>query len=48
MQSVMSVTAIDNMAKSLVTQRGKFRHRFFRTLNPDASLVDELVGTPSE
>jgi hypothetical protein len=44
MQSVMAVTAIDRMAQSLVTRRGQFRKRFFKTLNPDQSLVDELLG----
>ena len=43
MQSVMSVSAIDTMASSLLTQRGKFRRRFFNTVNPDDALTNELM-----
>jgi hypothetical protein len=42
LQTVMSVIAIDDMAKSLVTQKKTFRRRFFRSINPDARLVEEI------
>lgn len=42
-QTVLSVTAIDEMAKSLVTQKGRFRRRLFKGVNPDASLTDEIM-----
>lgn len=46
MQSVMAVTAIDAMAGSLLTRRGKFRRRFFANVNPDAALNSELLFAP--
>lgn len=42
-QTVLAVTAIDEMARTLVTQKGRFRRRFFSTLNPDPALVQELL-----
>lgn len=42
LQSVLSVTAIDQMAAQLVTQRNTFRPRLFRSLNPDPALVEEI------
>ncbi|MEZ4287216.1 MAG: hypothetical protein R3A47_03525 [Polyangiales bacterium] len=42
-QTVMSVTAIDEMAEQLVTKKGKFRRRLFLSLNPDPTLVDEVM-----
>ena len=41
-QSVLAVTAIDRMAMGLVTSKGKFRRKFFRSINPDPALVDEI------
>lgn len=43
LQTVMAVTAIDRMAQRLVTQKHVFRRRLFRQINPDPSLVDEIV-----
>jgi hypothetical protein len=45
LQTVLAVTAIDRMAISLVTQKGKFRKRFFGTLNPDRALVEEIYDS---
>ena len=42
-QTVLAVTAIDAMAVRLLTQKGRFRRRFFRTLNPDDALIEEIV-----
>lgn len=44
LQTVMSTLAIDDLAGSLVTQRGRFRKRFFAQLNPDPALVSEILG----
>lgn len=43
-QTVMSVVAIDTMACRLLTKKGVFRKRFFRGLNPDDALVDEVMS----
>lgn len=43
LQTVMSVTAIDQMAKSLVNSKGKFRRRLFMSINPDKQLFEELI-----
>lgn len=43
LQTVMAVTAIDRMAARLLTKRGRFRHRFFRSINPDPALCDEVI-----
>ncbi len=42
-QSVLSVCAIDRLAQSLVTQKGKFRARLFRSLNEDPALLSEIL-----
>ena len=42
-QTVLSVTAIDEMAQQLLTKKGVFRRRFFASINPDARLNSELV-----
>lgn len=42
LQTVMAVTAIDDMAANLVTKKGRFRKRLFRSLNPDPVLLDEI------
>ena len=42
-QTVLSVTAIDQMARSLVTGRGTFRRRHFGTVNPDDALAAEIL-----
>mgnify|MGYP001942573826 CR=1 FL=1 len=43
-QTVLAVTAIDNMAKRLVTQRGRFRQRFFGLINSDPALAAEVCS----
>ncbi|KAJ7527620.1 hypothetical protein O6H91_16G063900 [Diphasiastrum complanatum] len=45
MQTVLSVTAIDSLACKLVTQKGDFGLRLFRSLNPDPKLLAELFPT---
>ncbi|CAM2064524.1 hypothetical protein SCOR_04085 [Sulfidibacter corallicola] len=42
LQTVMATTAIDRMADSLVSSKGKFKYRFFGTVNPDNRLADEI------
>lgn len=42
LQTIMAVTAIDEMAQRLVDEDGTFRHDPFRSLNPDPSLVEEI------
>jgi hypothetical protein len=37
------VTAIDRMSDNLLTQKGVFRRKLFASLNPDATLVEEIV-----
>lgn len=41
-QSVLSMVAIDKMAKMLVNKQGKFRMRLFKSLNDDPALIDEI------
>ena len=43
LQTVLSVVAIDEMAKQLVTKSRKFRRRMFASLNSDRSLSDEIL-----
>lgn len=42
-QTILAVTAIDEMAKQLVTQKGVFRPRLFRSLNPDPALLEDIL-----
>lgn len=42
-QTVLSTVAIDKMAKTLVNKQGKFKMRLFKSLNDDASLIDEIL-----
>ena len=42
-QTVLSVTAIDRMCQRLVNSKNAFRRRMFLTLNPDQTLVDEVL-----
>lgn len=44
-QTVLAMTAIDRMAESLVTQKGRFRRRLFGTINPDPALLKEIMLT---
>lgn len=41
-QTVLSMIAIDKMAAQLMNQKGKFRARLFRSLNPDEALLSEI------
>lgn len=41
-QSVLSMVAIDKMAKNLFNKQGKFRMRLFKSLNDDPGLIDEI------
>ena len=42
-QTVLSMIAIDNMAKNLMNKQGKFRSRLFKSLNDDKTLIDEIL-----
>jgi hypothetical protein len=42
LQTVLAMTAIDEMAKRLITQKGSFRRRLFQSLNPDAAFVSDI------
>ena len=42
-QTVLSIVAIDKMACTLVNQKGKFRMKLFRSMNPDQPLLDEIL-----
>ena len=41
-QSVQATIAIDQMASRLVTQKGRFRRRFFNSINPDDALLKDI------
>ncbi|MDA3863901.1 MAG: hypothetical protein PF689_08555 [Deltaproteobacteria bacterium] len=41
-QTVLSVKAIDTMSKRFITQKKKFRRKFFRRMNPDPAFVNEI------
>lgn len=43
-QTVLSTVAIDRMAAELYNDKGRFRHRFFRSLNDDAGLITEILS----
>lgn len=42
-QTVLSMVAIDKMARMLMNKQGKFRMRLFKSLNNDQSLLDEIM-----
>ena len=42
-QTVLSMVAIDKMAKTLINKQGKFRIKLFRSLNDDQSFLDEIL-----
>ena len=44
LQTVLAVNAIDRMAESLINSRGRFRRRFFDSINPDEGLRDEIMA----
>jgi len=41
-QTVLSVVAIDRLAQSLVSQKGRLKRRLFRSLNDDPALLGEM------
>jgi len=48
-QAVLATVAIDKMATTLTTQKGKFRLKLYQSLNDDPTLIDEIrCGTPAE
>jgi hypothetical protein len=42
-QTVLSLIAIDKMSQTLVSQKGQFRTRLFKSLNDDDSLIKEII-----
>ena len=44
LQTVLSMTAIDQMAGRLLNQKGELRRRLFASLNPDDTLQRELLS----
>ena len=42
-QTVMATVAIDQMAQTLHTKRGRFRMKLFASLNDDPALLDEIL-----
>ena len=42
MQTVMCIVAIDEMAKSLINTKGKFRRKLFQSINPDRRFNEEI------
>ena len=43
LQTVMAVHAIDRMAHTLVSTKGRFKRRLFASMVPDQALLDEIV-----
>jgi len=41
-QTVLSMVAIDKMAKTLISKNGKFKMRLFKSLNDDPGLINEI------
>ncbi len=42
-QTTLATIAIDNMCKTLIGSKGKFKMRLFKSLNNDKKLLDEIV-----
>ncbi len=42
-QTVLSVTAIDKLAKNLINQKGQFRKKLFKSLDNDEVLFNEIM-----
>lgn len=42
-QTVISTIAIDDMAKTLMSTKGRFKMRLFKSLNNDKNLIDEIT-----
>lgn len=43
-QTVLSMVAIDHMAKNLVNKQGHFKMRLFKSLNHDDALLNEIMS----
>ncbi|MCB9760667.1 MAG: hypothetical protein H6739_12565 [Alphaproteobacteria bacterium] len=43
-RTILAATAIDRMARQLITQKGVFRRRLFSSLNPDPALLEEVIA----
>ena len=43
MQTVLAAAAIDALAAKLVSRSGNFRYNLFRSINPDAALMAEIL-----
>jgi len=43
-QTVLSTIAIDKMCGQLYNSKGKFRMKLFKSLNDDATLINEIMG----
>ena len=41
-QTILSIIAIDNMAKNLLNKKGMFRTKLFKSLDNDKSLIQEI------
>ena len=42
LQSVLAITAIDDMSKGLINTKGKFRKKLFGSINPDRRFNEEI------
>lgn len=42
LQTVMSIIAIDNMSKTLINTKGRFRKKLFASINPDKRFNEEI------
>ena len=42
-QTIMSITAIDQMAQGLINSKGKFRRKLFQSINPDRRFNEEIL-----
>lgn len=42
-QTTLAVRAIDRMGEQLLTKKGRFRPKFFRSINPDPVLTQEIL-----
>ena len=42
-QSVLSVIAIDKMAKRLINKKGQFKMKLFKSLDNDEALLKEIM-----
>jgi hypothetical protein len=42
-QTVLSTIAIDKMAQTLITEKGRFKQTLFQSLDDDAALLNEIL-----